>query len=256
MAMAEIVEIATKVSTPLALGGLVAALMFFLLRQILARNIFPKLTEVLGARILRLIIDRLFVLALVSVILGFVGFLFSRIPITSPSHIYRIRASVINPQGMPVDDAQVWSSLGGEVKKVVGGWELEIPAGRTPTDGKLTIYAAVPSAFLTGRAELLLAREYNPAVTVPLHRDTTARIRGLVVDESGVVVAGARVSIAGHDSVTTTDESGGFLLPANAADGQQILIHVEKAGYRPLEQWHLAGNEPVHLTLIRLRRKT
>lgn len=251
--MAAIVEIATKVSTPLALGGLVAAFMFFLLRQILAKNVFPKLTKALGADILKLIIDRLFVLSLVAMVLGFAGFFFSK-ALATPPDLYRVRATVIDPQGMPVDDARVWSSLGGEAKKVAGGWQFDIPGGQKPMDGKLTVFAAVPSAFLKGRAELQLARDYNLAVTVPLQRDTAAKVRGLVVDESGRAVAGARVTIAGHDAVARTDEAGWFVLPANAADGQQVLLHVEKEGYKALEQWHPAGDAPAHLPLARARR--
>jgi len=247
--MSAIVEIATKVSTPLALGGLVATLLFYTLHQILAKNIFPKFTKAVGAGIVRLIIERMFRLTSIAMVLGFAGFLVKVLAAPQLS-LYRVRVTVTDPQGTPVDDAQVWSSLGGEPKRVAGGWEFEIPVGRKPTDGKLTVFAAAPSAFLKGRAELVLARDYNPAVIIPLQKDTAANVRGLVVDESGGAVAGARVSIAGHDGVLT-DGSGGFLLLAHAAEGQQILLHIEKDGYRPLEQWHLAGDEPAHLTLSR-----
>jgi hypothetical protein len=57
---------------------------------------------------------------------------------------------------MPVDEAKVTSSIGGEPKKVDGGWEFDIPQGNKPTDGKLTIYAEVRSAFLTGKSDVVL----------------------------------------------------------------------------------------------------
>jgi len=56
------------------LSGLIAALFFLLLRQIIAKNIFPTLTKTLGGEILRLIIKCFFILALVAMLLGFVGY--------------------------------------------------------------------------------------------------------------------------------------------------------------------------------------
>ncbi len=72
--MEKIFEIASQVSTPLALAGFFAALVFFIFRQIVAKNIFPRLTAAIGADLLKLIIDRLFVLALVAMVLGFIGY--------------------------------------------------------------------------------------------------------------------------------------------------------------------------------------
>lgn len=72
--MNAIFEIATKVSTPLALGGFCLAVLFFLIRQIIRREVFPRLTRMAGADIFKLIIERLFVLALVAMVLGFAGY--------------------------------------------------------------------------------------------------------------------------------------------------------------------------------------
>ena len=77
--MKEILEIASNVSTPLALGGLIAAIFFLILRQIIAKNIFPTLTKAVSGDILKLIINRLFMLALVAMVLGFAGYIISRI---------------------------------------------------------------------------------------------------------------------------------------------------------------------------------
>lgn len=73
--MQYIFAIASNVSTPLALGGFFAAIVFWVFRQIVAKNIFPKLNAAIGADILKLIIERLFVLALIAMILGFVAYL-------------------------------------------------------------------------------------------------------------------------------------------------------------------------------------
>ncbi len=73
--MEKIFEFASQVSTPLALGGLIASILFFLLRQIIKKDIFPSLTRSASSEIIKLIIDRLFILALVAMVLGFVGYI-------------------------------------------------------------------------------------------------------------------------------------------------------------------------------------
>src|SRR5260370_15414323 len=67
-------EIASRISTPLALAGLFAATFFLIVRQIIKKNIFPTLTRQLSGDILRLIIVRLFLLSLVAMVLGFAAF--------------------------------------------------------------------------------------------------------------------------------------------------------------------------------------
>src|SRR5437764_8366434 len=51
------------------------------------------------------------------------------------SAIYRIRITVLDPHNVPVENAKVWSSVGGEPKKVPGGWEFDLPSASKPLDG-------------------------------------------------------------------------------------------------------------------------
>jgi len=78
--MDKIFQIATRISTPVALGGFLAAVFFFLAQQIIAKDIFPKLSEKLGSALLMNIIDKAFVLALVAMVLGFAGYALRFIP--------------------------------------------------------------------------------------------------------------------------------------------------------------------------------
>ena len=75
MVIDKIFDIASNVSTPLALGGFFAASFFFLMRQIIAKNIFPVLTKKLSAEIIGLIIRYVFSLSIISMFLGFLGYL-------------------------------------------------------------------------------------------------------------------------------------------------------------------------------------
>lgn len=72
--MQTVLEIASRISTPLMLAGFLAGAFFLIAQQIIAKNIFPKLTKQLAGTIIVLIINRLFVLALVAMLLGFAGF--------------------------------------------------------------------------------------------------------------------------------------------------------------------------------------
>ncbi len=165
--------------------------------------------------------------------------------------LFRVRVTLLDPDGRPVPDAELHSSIGGERKPVDGGWELDIPAASLPADHSLTLYASKPSAFLSGHQTLLLSEEDpQPSVSLKLERDESATIGGQVQDAAGAALAGARVNVAGHETeAMATSASGSFRLPAHAAAGQAVRLHAEKAGYAPVEQEDLAGNPEVLLRL-------
>ena len=75
--METIFRIATEISTPLALSGLFAASFFFLAKQIIARNIFPKLTKTNSSELLKFIVNKIFILSLIAMLLGFFGYIVS-----------------------------------------------------------------------------------------------------------------------------------------------------------------------------------
>jgi hypothetical protein len=169
-----------------------------------------------------------------------------------PDELYRVRVTVLSPEQVPVEDAKVWSSLGGEPKKVAGGWQFDIPDASKPLDGQLAIFASRESAFLAGKADLVLSNDYNLAVTIRLRRDDSAKVRGQVVDSKGRAVAGARVVVIGYENeAVITKEGGNFELPAHAATGQQLKLYAEKAGIGAATQPHPAGDAPVELMLER-----
>lgn len=167
--------------------------------------------------------------------------------------IYRVRVVVLDDRQMPTNDAKVTCSIGGEVKKVEGGWECDIPSKTKPFDGKMQAYATVPDAFLSGHAELELKDDYSPVATIQLGKDTSARIMGIVVDESNNPLESARVGVVGYDAEGVATKTGGnFSLPAHKADGQQVQIFAFKEGYLAgPPEWHQAGDHPVTLVLRR-----
>jgi hypothetical protein len=142
--------------------------------------------------------------------------------------VYRVRVAVLGPDRSPIEDAHVSSSIGGEPKKVENGWEFDIPPQSRPADGKLKLCASVNYAFLAGRSTLILGEDYFPTAEIQLDRDTSAIIRGDVIDEHSRPVAGAHVWIPGYPDNAVTDERGNFVLPAHAADGQVVRLRAQK----------------------------
>jgi len=83
--MNSIIETASKVTTPLGLGGVAVAVLFLVYRQIIKRDIFPKLTVALAGTIIQSIINKLFILALVAIFLGFTGYVVAKFSSESKS---------------------------------------------------------------------------------------------------------------------------------------------------------------------------
>ena len=76
--MDKIFQIATNISTPLMLAGFFAAAFFFIARQIIKAKIFPQLSKQLSGDIIKNIIQKLFILSLTAMILGFVGYIYGQ----------------------------------------------------------------------------------------------------------------------------------------------------------------------------------
>jgi hypothetical protein len=177
-----------------------------------------------------------------------VGSLLADVYKSKPS-IYELRVTVVDAQNTPVEDAKVWSSFGGEPKRVAGGWQFDIPAASVPADHKLTVYASREAAFQKGQSEVTLGTDFHPNTTIPLmHPETT--IRGMVTDEKGHAVEGATVMVVGYGKeAVVTKADGGFELPAHAADGQQVELHAERKGLPAGGGWYPAGNAPAEIML-------
>ena len=143
--------------------------------------------------------------------------------------VYRVRVVVLGLDGLPAQNAHVSSSIGGEPKKVEGGWEFDIPPQTRPADGKLTLFASVNDAFLTGNSMIVLSQDYYPTTTIQLSSDASATIRGTVLDERRRPVSDATVSVSGYPDLAQSDSMGNFVLPAHAAVGQMVQLQGRKS---------------------------
>ena len=69
---------------------------------------------------------------------------------------------------MPVGSSKIRSSIGGETKKVDGGWELEIAESKLPNNRKIMIYAK--QANLKGQSEIFVVIGKTTSVSIQLKR--------------------------------------------------------------------------------------
>ena len=173
-----------------------------------------------------------------------------KVQVTADKAVYELRVIVIDPNGVPVDDAKVWSSVGGEPKQVPGGWQFDIPSAATRLNGRVKIFAAKESAFLRGNTEYELGQDLHPVISVQLAKGARSAIHGIVLDGLGRGLGGVSVAVAGSErNGVTTQTDGHFSLQTEAADGEQVLVHAEKHTYASVTQWHPAGKHPVTIIM-------
>ncbi|MEW6235609.1 MAG: SUMF1/EgtB/PvdO family nonheme iron enzyme [Candidatus Omnitrophota bacterium] len=72
--MDKILEIASNISTPLGIAGIIACFLSFIIKIIISKPIFPKLSRTGAFDTFKLSIDRLFYLSIIAVVLGFLGY--------------------------------------------------------------------------------------------------------------------------------------------------------------------------------------
>jgi hypothetical protein len=142
--------------------------------------------------------------------------------------LYRIRLTVLDPDGQPVPQAIVTSSAGGEIEKSANGWEISLPPQSVPTNRKLTLFASINDAYLAGSSDLLLASNYYLGATIKLQPLPPVEVRGVVLDEKNHSVSGADVSIQGNHEIASTDAMGNFTLPAHASKGEMVTLRAQK----------------------------
>jgi hypothetical protein len=142
--------------------------------------------------------------------------------------VYHIRVVVLGTDGQPVNQADLSSSAGGEMKQANGNWEFDLAPQAMPSSGQIAFYATVKDAYLGGKSSLALKDDYFPTVTIQLLPLPPVNIRGTVVDEKGKSVSGAHIAISGYSEIATSDAMGNFSLPSHHADGQLVSVRAVK----------------------------
>jgi len=137
--------------------------------------------------------------------------------------VYRVRLTVLNPNGVPTQDAEVISPQG-EVSKTNGAWELDVAPQTRSEDAELIVSAQRKQDYLTGSTAIKLASDYYPTATIQLKPLASVLVRGAVFDDHQRPVAGATVAIEGYAETSATDKMGNFALESHAAQGQMVTL--------------------------------
>lgn len=250
--MEKVFEIATRISTPLILAGVVTIAMFFVCLALIRKVSKPSKSH--SAEILRQVVWGFFGLGLLSLLLGFAGYLTPLIDTYIRNNpVYRVRVTVVDSTNRPVNGAEIISVPSGEQKITEAGSEIVIPDSVLSQDRKLRIWAK-DDGELKGYSELILGDDHYPALTILLRHDTSARIRGQVKDEDGNPVPGVSVYIQNYaNEKTTTDITGQFDLAAHVAANEHVHLFVEAEGYHQWNDFIPAGGES--LATISLDKK-
>ena len=153
--MDNIFKIATSVATPLALAGLFAATLLYVLRKILSTAFIRKLTSAHSADVIKLIVDRLFVLALFAMTLGFMGYLVQQFVNSSPS-----AANSIPPQ----------INVSGNRNTVVGGSNnillIDSNLSEILREKSKPIFTTIPSSIEGHEIEAFEFKEEIPSIKI------------------------------------------------------------------------------------------
>jgi hypothetical protein len=168
--------------------------------------------------------------AMIILALGAVPFACSSI--LKSRGVYHIQITVLRPDKSPVELAQVKASTGGELKMDGSGWLLDVPPQSRPADGSITFSASAKDEFLSGKTTLLLGQDYYPVATIQTIAETSAVLRGVVVDEDMQAVAGATVSVDGSPDAAVTDRRGNFVVAAHAGKGQLVEVRATKGSLK------------------------
>ena len=146
-------------------------------------------------------------LLVAAVVLALLGWITVRQPSEQPD--YRGRVTVVSPDDNPVDDAHVRSNLGGEAKKVEGGWEIDLPS-ESAKGHKLTAYAEVQNRGWSGNADLDFGDDHSPPLKVFLKETGELPVRGTVLDVTGRSVPNAQITVIGfgEEGVSTGSREG------------------------------------------------
>ncbi len=155
------------------------------------------------------------------------------LPPTSPPQpgkprIYAVRVQVLDPQGQPIEGAKVCTSTNNEPHLLLDGlWEVEIPSGNVPKNGRVSFWANHPS-WTENQVSLFLGDDPNPRVEIHLKMPETW-IRGRV--EAQQILAGLRISRSdGAHGQAVTDAQGRFEFRLSRPSRTRIRLRAEKNG--------------------------
>jgi hypothetical protein len=228
------------------IGGIGVGVLLILYRTM----VFPKLEAAQANLFMILIFGAVFVLFAIwawqltkrvtipllilvfGIVVGFLGR--SMLRVNDGPAVNQVRVHAIGADQNALQRAHVTSSLGGEIKLVSGGWEVDVPAGSSDDKRQLTIDASVEDLGLIGSTTITLSKDPIQTTSLELKKRGELPVRGIVEDLRGNSIPNALVSVVGYGKdAVLSDASGNFEMPSHAQADETIPLHAEKPGFRP-----------------------
>lgn len=72
--MKEILSVLLEIKTPLVVGGIAVVCFYFILRVIIHKNLISQVSKTRSFKLIIVIINRFFILAILAILLGFIGY--------------------------------------------------------------------------------------------------------------------------------------------------------------------------------------
>lgn len=141
------------------------------------------------------------------------------------------------------------TSIGSEIKKGDGYWEIVIPTQLRPLDHRVQIFASAGEQ--SGDSIVMLEDSVYIQATIDLAPRPSPSIRGIVKDMHGMGVLGAHVVVPGYTDGVTTDRSGGFEIPSHSVEGQMVTVRAEKDGWAAQETLPVGATADLTLEKVR-----
>jgi hypothetical protein len=165
---------------------------------------------------------------------------------------YTVLVTVLSPDGRPIPNARVFTSVAGEVLPTSFGSTIRLRGGTLPADGKIEVYA--DSNGMSAVSSIQVGNRQNESVTLKLSNDAFV-VTGIVIDVSANPIRGAEVqSNYTPGFIEVTDDTGRFRLTLKDAKlGDRIILSVDKNGYLSSRSYYVVSESP--LTVV-LRRQT
>lgn len=252
--MNKLFDVAQNVSTPLALAGLFAAIFFLLLKIILQKSIYVRQSKESTKQILFFVINKIFILAICSMILGFIGYVIN---------IYRpeIEHNPINQ--LNIDGIVLMNNkeLEGVTVKVLEIEKTDITNsfGRfsfsyitKDSIRKLTITFKHPKT--TDCTEIFSNSLYFRNIRVNLRSktdDTTYLIlSGKIVNTTGDPISNVSITTLDGEYKTTSDMNGFFKLESKRKIFEnELRFWFYKEGYKSKDEYFYVNTKNLRLIL-------
>ena len=156
-----------------------------------------------------------------------------------PNQPYRISVSAVDQDGNVLVTPSIYTDVPSQKYQIAGAEQIEIDDAHVPSTRRVTVSADDATRTLHGSAEIYLSGDRTPSMRLVLKPKPT-EIRGNVLfRQKGV--SGARVSIEGYSDFAISDQSGFFVLPPRVSAGEIVYLLVQKQGFFPARQQHIAG---------------